>query len=271
MSKLTQLLSDLGQIESIERDKAIKLLTKIFNNILSYPSEQKYGDLNFKRICIKFEKCTPAINILNHVGFKQSNDKKRLKWINNNDNLNVLKNVIHALQQQPNSASKKDDKNTEKTFINDIKLYGITNENESEFIPDLNFNIVDMTNTVENCRQFIYPTNVAVNNAEYICKLYECPCLAVITNALQMAILNQNEQKIDINYNKVDLLNDFNHLLFYHSNEFEYIYNKLIAQINNNKPCNLLKCLMMKRNQRNRSEITENENLLNKLYLNNNN
>eukprot|EP01084_Bolivina_argentea_P271246 461468_1 len=69
-------------------------------------------------------------------------------------------------------------------------------------------------------------------------------------------------------YSTIELVNDFNELLLQRSNEFENIYNTLIQRSNNNVVCDLLKCESMRRNQRNRNEITENENELKTLYFN---
>eukprot|EP01084_Bolivina_argentea_P306763 530145_1 len=53
-------------------------------------------------------------------------------------------------------------------------------------------------------------------------------------------------------YDNIDLLNDFNHLLSHHSHEFEEIYNILMNQDNNLK-CDINKCEMYKRNNRQRN------------------
>merc|ERR1712098_301559 len=38
---------------------------------------------------------------------------------------------------------KSNQNNTEKSFVNGVKIYGITDENESEFLPDLNCDIME--------------------------------------------------------------------------------------------------------------------------------
>eukprot|EP01084_Bolivina_argentea_P050576 93021_1 len=111
------------------------------------------------------------------------------------------------------------------------------------------------------------------NNDE--CKLINCEYLKRICDILKR--YNYHTQNIQIqnihinDINNICLLNDYNHLLFTHYNEFENIYNMLIKQCSDNKVCELKTCLMMRRNQRNRSNITKNENLLKEFYINNDN
>ena len=99
-SQLTRRLSDLWNIEQTERDKAIKLVSKIFNKILATPSNAKLGDLNYHKIRTKFEKCRPGFYILYEAGFKQSTNGLRLQWTYNNENYALLKHTNDALQQK---------------------------------------------------------------------------------------------------------------------------------------------------------------------------
>eukprot|EP01084_Bolivina_argentea_P112255 200223_1 len=73
-------------------------------------------------------------------------------------------------------------------------------------------------------------------------------------------------------YNNVQFLNDFNHLLFNHVNQFEDIYNNLIETINNNKECEMSKCLILRRNHRNRKKFDrkmyfQNENNIDRIHV----
>eukprot|EP01084_Bolivina_argentea_P076712 139063_1 len=75
--------------------------------------------------------------------------------------------------------------------------------------------------------------------------------------ALGLSVKNMGMENIydSDNYSNTHLLNDFNHLLSVHSapREFEDIYNILIVRSNNKKECEMRDCLLMRRNQRNRS------------------
>eukprot|EP01084_Bolivina_argentea_P165708 287838_1 len=92
--------------------------------------------------------------------------------------------------------------------------------------------------------------------------------------------------KIGIEYNNVQLLNDFNHLMHAHSTQFEDIYGILSQRIYHSKPddssspppkqsscrpkrstpCDLSGCLLMRRNHRDRIQISGNSNILKDLY-----
>eukprot|EP01084_Bolivina_argentea_P313345 542625_1 len=102
---------------------------------------------------------------------------------------------------------------------------------------------------------------------------YESDKLGPMNKFEQLGVNERNSiydvfNEITYNYNNVSLLNHFNHLLFCHANQFEEMYNIFSKIIYNNESCSLSKCLLMKRNQRNRSKMAKNEYLLNMLYLN---
>eukprot|EP01084_Bolivina_argentea_P112794 201137_1 len=101
------------------------------------------------------------------------------------------------------------------------------------------------------------------------CKLRECVSLVRIINTLkQYNLYIEQEQPAKLfsdDHKSSELLNDFNHLLLEHGNcdEFEYIYNRLVS--NNEAICSLAKCLVIKRNNRNRSAT--NNGKLKQLYF----
>eukprot|EP01083_Nonionella_stella_P229370 811920_1 len=96
--ELDLLFADLLQITLTQRRKAITLLIKIFSNILSNPSLQKHGDLNWEKIQKRFKHCSPGFDLLCYSGFKQSSDKTRLLWEYNAHNYRLLKDVNDKLQ-----------------------------------------------------------------------------------------------------------------------------------------------------------------------------
>ena len=73
-------LDNLFEMQETEREKPIKLLSKILNKIITNPTEPKFGNLNFARTRSKFDKCRPGFYLLYDAGFKQSVDGKRLIW-----------------------------------------------------------------------------------------------------------------------------------------------------------------------------------------------
>eukprot|EP01084_Bolivina_argentea_P270988 460934_1 len=106
------------------------------------------------------------------------------------------------------------------------------------------------------------------------CALKQCICLERLSTSLKIYhqfmidIDNNSSSEFDFRdrFDCIVVLNDSNHLLYHHSTEFEDICNILIDKSNNKQVCKLSNCRMMRRNHRNRSEITSNENLLSDIY-----
>eukprot|EP01083_Nonionella_stella_P057169 150190_1 len=104
------------------------------------------------------------------------------------------------------------------------------------------------------------------------CKLTECKCLERLCNLLKQyhtSILNSNNHEtfqFKEQFDIVSTINDVNHLLFSHSTEFEPIHHIFKEESNNNQICDLSKCLMTRRNYRDRSKITSREDLLSQMY-----
>eukprot|EP01084_Bolivina_argentea_P240230 403650_1 len=100
MSDVERLLLDLLQIPPVERNKCIKSLLKILENIASNPNEPKYRDLKCNRVQERFNKCTPCFALLFCAGFTKSIaiNKERLIWIENNDNFTALKRIIDVIK-----------------------------------------------------------------------------------------------------------------------------------------------------------------------------
>ena len=81
----------------IDRSKAIKLLLKIYKNIINNPNQiKKYGDLHFGKISKKLSKCEPALDLLLLSGFRKSNNDTRLIWTDGDNNNIVLLNHIQT-------------------------------------------------------------------------------------------------------------------------------------------------------------------------------
>eukprot|EP01084_Bolivina_argentea_P155233 270528_1 len=105
--------------------------------------------------------------------------------------------------------------------------------------------------------------------------LKQCHNFIRIKKILYKYKLFTNDTKPNINdiydgdYGNTDLLNDFNHLMHCHSLEFENTYNLLSEQIYDNNPCQLSKCLSMRRNQR--DQTCDNTNVMKELYNTNDN
>ena len=88
------------------RNNAIGLLMKIFTKIINNPTQtQKYGNLHSLKMMQKFAKCKPAGDLLLLSGFTPSNDKKRLIWTYNTNNMMKLQYIHATLSTMIDSSS----------------------------------------------------------------------------------------------------------------------------------------------------------------------
>eukprot|EP01084_Bolivina_argentea_P259797 438524_1 len=71
---MDQILNKLVNIETEKRNKARKVLLKIFHNILKNPNKHEYKQLNLSKINELFKDCKPCIELLFCAGFNRSNN-----------------------------------------------------------------------------------------------------------------------------------------------------------------------------------------------------
>eukprot|EP01084_Bolivina_argentea_P268224 455519_1 len=160
----------------------IKLLCKIFENVLQFQNCDRYRNLNLSRIRQKLNNCEFCMQLLKIAGFSVSDNGKRLVF--NVSDLSSLENIYQKLS----------------LILND--------------------------KTVECC-----------------------------PNQEALTLFNE----LFINYSEVDLLNDFNHLLYTHENDIEIIKHILVKDC-----CDTSSCHVVRRHYRDRT----NEKCLN-MYLSN--
>eukprot|EP01084_Bolivina_argentea_P239302 402248_1 len=96
------------------------------------------------------------------------------------------------------------------------------------------------------------------------CKVSECLSMKRMINTLKsytsfIKCRDMQENKDDAGFDTICagisvVLNDFHHLLQEHSHEFEDIYENIINNCNNRDPCIFSKCILRRRNTRNRSQ-----------------
>eukprot|EP01084_Bolivina_argentea_P076713 139064_1 len=241
--ELLAYLSQLCEIPFVKRNKGIELLSHVLQNISSDPTNAEYQNLNYVKVKERLVECEACFYLLLYVGFKRCTiaNSERLKWTKNTHNWNALNIVNNRIQT-------------------------IIAADDDDFVPLLPYPNCNANNS----KYLMHPSRYS--NVVYECNLSNCLCFKVITEVLR-ARENERDfqhifESIGNNYNNIELMNDFNHLLSHHSNELEMeeIYNKLVKQIYNNKSCGLAKCSFMRRNHRNRTLITKNEQILNELY-----
>eukprot|EP01084_Bolivina_argentea_P179014 309360_1 len=114
-----------------------------------------------------------------------------------------------------------------------------------------------------NSSYLLYSSMVRQQNK---CSISQCGCLQNIIHILNnyhkwiyFTVRLQGHphkhlynQIYEQHYTNTNLLNDFNHLLFQHHNEFEDIHNIMLEQCSYSRICDLSECLMLRRNYRNR-------------------
>eukprot|EP01084_Bolivina_argentea_P302128 521453_1 len=185
--------------------------------------------------------------------------------------------------------------NAETTFLNGIRFNG-NSDNIQHTVEKDDGDIIFDTTDKEHMKIFeqmctinhSFALNVADSSVhllncdtrhtgnQHICNLNTCLHFTRLSYILNIyhAFVTENEKKhkhsqFDINdilndeYPQTSLLNDFNHLLSCHCNEFEEIYNILSSS----ETCGLHKCTMMKRTTRDRQIIDSDDNTLRKLYF----
>eukprot|EP01084_Bolivina_argentea_P255422 429590_1 len=212
--------------------KDIKSLLKIMQNILDNPNNTHFHNINIKRISKALKEHEICIYILKKAGFKISQHNDRLLY--DNTQLHFLLSVHQQLL----------------SFHSELSCE--TNTSKSKYL--------------------IQPRNPILTYSKsksYSCSLNECLSLEIVAQALRLyktytSKTYQDDQKTNENiydcifskigndYTVVDLLNDHNHLLLHHSDEFEDAYSLLCCIVNDNNVCEFRKCLPLRRNQRDR-------------------
>jgi len=124
-------LTDLWEIPESDREKGVKLLNKIYSNILSNPNDPKFRDLNFSKIRKKLDKCRPAFYLLYTAGFNQNATGDRLQWQNNKITMKLLLDANNGLQAKRNGLDVADNN----------EYGGIVDPTQTAIIKDRNMNI----------------------------------------------------------------------------------------------------------------------------------
>eukprot|EP01084_Bolivina_argentea_P108377 193695_1 len=210
--------------ELIKSKKDLHVLCKIFSNILTEPNNFKFQMLDTLVLKRKFDDPIACVQILAESGFSPIDEGKYLVF--NTDCFSNMKSVYYRLELYLNNAHKN---NTKKASKND------------------SIHLLNMDDSKE-CK----------------CDSSICPSLQVISNILKKydTFLNEdNQTDILTKVTCINLVNDFNHLLSYHAQQFEDFYRTLNQTIYGKKGCNMLYCKSLVRHQRNREQISDNKDL----------
>eukprot|EP01084_Bolivina_argentea_P184104 317596_1 len=229
------------------QQKSIKVLKKICDNILADPSQSKYHDLNLGKIRQKLD--NHCMTLLYQIGFKKSKDGLRLKWECNDTNFNLLLHLNQRLQSNEHNTYNDNEMKTQTPLINNHKTQFVPALNFNEYNNDSYKHIIDESNISMNDNDFKCDLSICPN-LKRITKILKYYCLYIKSkqskpskdveqllefgynlNEINAVIAFSKKEKTDYNpiylediykeigdtFNNVDLLNDFNHLLFGHS------------------------------------------------------
>eukprot|EP01084_Bolivina_argentea_P277853 474514_1 len=237
--KLDNMNKDFNDIDAIKPDKILKCSSKKL---------QKGQIINLK----KHSKNALKFNKIKYIAIHIKS--------NQNDTENTHINGIlfkGKLNNVTNCNNTKDSTNMKECQI-------ITTENDKQ-IDYILHQLHQVKNEPIKSLNVFKPYNIHPNTH---CKLKQCLSVNRLNDILKsyhIFIANQlnNSQKRKYismdniypnNYTDIDLMNDYNHLIIFHStnDQFENVYHRFILGANNDSICSLTDCIMMQRNHRDR-------------------
>eukprot|EP01083_Nonionella_stella_P263295 894547_1 len=240
----------------------LKMLVAILQKIYTdHPNENKYGNIDASELIHQFEDFVDCSAVLQQAGFEYSEDGSRLIY---NTQRDEEFEEVYACLLSMDLSDVSEQVHTEESKIDPDCISIIKSQAQKPSTLSLDLDQDEKRYSVTSP-----------------CDISQCLCLEIIGNVLtlystylqQPSHSNDNGsvyqhvfEQIGNHYTAVDVLNDFNHLLSKHSDQFEYIYNALIKRVYNNKPCMLEQCQFMQRNQRDRKFVQ----CSSALYLNDN-
>eukprot|EP01084_Bolivina_argentea_P077881 141331_1 len=104
----------------------------------------------------------------------------------------------------------------------------------------------------------LFNSNPYLRSRDIFCDVKTCKHMNNISSILRRYHSNINSDEMySEDYTHVNLLNDYHHLLNIHSDQFEEIYNFLRVNIAVDSCCKLKSCVMMRRNERTRTNAND--------------
>eukprot|EP01084_Bolivina_argentea_P276118 471050_1 len=274
---LTNHFESLSLIETSTRKNGIKLLLKIFHNILQHPTNDKYQDLSLKMILKRFSECKPCIDLLLHAGFCESDNKRLILGKNKlnkvaqvNQKLIVYNNQFLATHIENNDLSFEKEA-LQMSNQNQVKCNTISKVkmdlSPAEQLMSMGFDqlsshvaLAYSDGDVNLAAQLIIDDdkeNEEINENENtvedkLCNINQCKYAIILSELLKNYHLHD---RIDKNYNIVQILNSFNHLLFKHSKsdtDFHILYKMFGGE------CDIENCNSIRRRHSDRLSIQYN-------------
>eukprot|EP01084_Bolivina_argentea_P297522 512585_1 len=225
-----------------ERLQIVKLIQKIFRNIINNSEIDTYRSIHLKAIKKKLKNHISYnlfVNVMLNAGFNLSHNGSRL--IFHKYKLNELKMDYKLLISN----------NVLPSYWftdNDRKLHQLLNMRFSTDISSMGLKICD--GKIDNAIQYILTQNTQQQN---YCSINCCQYLYDLHNILTQCSNNSNNEANS--FFMVSVLNHFHHILFSHhsDSDFKFIYDKFGA-------CNMFHCEFMRRNYRARDNECKLEN-----------
>eukprot|EP01084_Bolivina_argentea_P022421 41670_1 len=227
-----QVISAISNLNHNEREHGLKLIYKIFNNILLHPNDAKYCSLNAIRLSQKLSHHTIWFKLLINAGFYESKSDNRL--IFDSEKLALLKHINNLCLSY---------KWKQHYDIDDIKQHKMNN------IKLINERIHNVSTIA--CNEF----NNQISEEHYS-QLNHCRDKSNCSQLTKFVIIMNayNKENIcdnDMNDRKIlQMVNNYLHLMHQHNEDeqFEFIANQLGC-------CDITKCNIFMRTNRNRNKM----------------
>eukprot|EP01084_Bolivina_argentea_P282172 482959_1 len=269
----------LMQLDAQHREKGIKLVSKVVNKILSNPNKPKYKRLKISIIRNKLLNCEPFIQLLLHAGFKK-NEHLLVYTNEQTDQLKALQIMLKEIHDSQSCAKCTYIQHKSIThcmcgnelhpsLTNQSKGKG-TNHTTEDAIQQLQSigyekRLCELAHSELLKKNQKFDVNQAIEWMDNHCDLERCLSKIRIGHVMKHygeydACPNTDNTMYDFinhtfwqgTYNNIEMLNDFQHLLLTHEDDFEDIYNYLIGSKMFGKECDKLKCKLLSRNFRDR-------------------
>eukprot|EP01084_Bolivina_argentea_P254795 428421_1 len=142
--KMIEIIPMLSVLPTLQRSKDLKLINKIFSNVLKYPNKAKYKRLDKTKLGMKLMNSTLWFELLSLAGFDERCDKSKLIFdITKLDRLKYINNLLLTYDQIVNSLSKtqSSDRKQALNVIDKIINNILSNQNEDRYLR-LNITII---------------------------------------------------------------------------------------------------------------------------------
>eukprot|EP01084_Bolivina_argentea_P210504 358270_1 len=245
-----QLFQQMSNLIISNRNTTIQsectILLQFLNKILTHPNNSEYHRISCNVLLINVSNYDLCFQSLKNAGFKESTDGKWLVWEKNETNVDILRSLSLAL-----------------IMILILLFESLQSKIDSGYL--LN-SVMDRNSSKQHDEKCYLSTCLCLKNIIQVMKRYKSYINRSTSEQKEPCIKGDIYKHLGNQYDDVNLLDDFNHLLLSHSHQFEYIHDILNYEIYSNN-CKLSKCLLMRRHHTDRAKISENEKILNELYF----